>query len=404
MLTLSDQNKLAELLYDSGRAADSSRHAFCIEIGVELGQLPFRQDADRDFAIQLVARLLTTHNYDKLAKLCDEIEPDLGDSPKKLVRQIKDLLIERSARENDSALAGLFTREAATKDLQTRAELARQASDVDRQAQAIEVMRLSPREKLDMRFRMIKLEVAASGFEQAYARIRTRGGAALFALHPSLEYGGGWLLERIKAELSDTGTDLIKHQILDFSSATSWEFSFLKSLGGCYGIAPESDNPMPSDAELDRYRDKIIAKITSAPVGSRILIQIRQAERLFGADTQTLTWFLSRFWAPLVEAVNATIQVRKIIVLAMLVAEGNIPRKSLTKDRCCNLKNFDSMRMLELRLKPCTVEDIFEWLTDQLKLETRRAEAVARDCYHASKGKHLSIYEWVHTYEREALI
>src|SRR4051794_38661447 len=115
MLTLSEQNKLAELLDASGRAAHDSRHALCTSIGIDPGRLIFMQAGERDFAVLLVEHL---HNVDKrteLAKLCDEIEPDLGDFPKKLVRQIKDLLIERSSRESDSALAELFTKEVAAK-------------------------------------------------------------------------------------------------------------------------------------------------------------------------------------------------------------------------------------------------------------------------------------------------
>jgi len=85
--------ELAELLVRSGQAAESSRKALCLQIGVDPNDLEFLTAPPRAFAVQLAAWLAETENTRAALSLCGAIRKLLHGS---LSRRLAD--VERQLR------------------------------------------------------------------------------------------------------------------------------------------------------------------------------------------------------------------------------------------------------------------------------------------------------------------
>ncbi len=96
---LGDQEflELANLLEISRKGEQTSRRSLCYQIGLEPSRLAFINAAvEYDFAVELVFFLHNTQNYPSLIRLCDVIEPVMGQKYKTVLYSIKAALLRIS--------------------------------------------------------------------------------------------------------------------------------------------------------------------------------------------------------------------------------------------------------------------------------------------------------------------
>ena len=102
-LELDKRNKLVNLLVNTGKAETGSRSALCRRIGVEPNTLSFISGGSvQDFATNLVDFLYQAERYKELINLCEEIEPELGDYPKKELMAIRPKLEKLASQPEES--------------------------------------------------------------------------------------------------------------------------------------------------------------------------------------------------------------------------------------------------------------------------------------------------------------
>ena len=85
----SDLLNIVDSLDRSGKAQISSRRSLCIQIGINPALLPMLHlSTEHDFAVEFIYHLHNTKNYQAMFRLCNSIEPLLGE---KLATQLKQI-------------------------------------------------------------------------------------------------------------------------------------------------------------------------------------------------------------------------------------------------------------------------------------------------------------------------
>jgi len=228
------------------------------------------------------------------------------------------------------------------------------------------------------------------------------GGAALFFLQNCHSMGGKWCIARLRGMLK---TADFKHYEIEFSPETRLnEHGLLSRLGqyvGCEPLPEEQDQARYAQV-IKQHAQVIMRKICdSLQSGSVVFIELKVWDTQ-SLEDRFLPWFLQDFWVPLVrhewQSVAQECPMVKFIVLVEAhtpLATGSLPQAMLSPQ-----EQFDREKILELPLRPWTLDEIRKWLfvfsgltAPHIGLDRHHIKRMARSIYHASgRGQPTAVY------------
>lgn len=220
--------------------------------------------------------------------------------------------------------------------------------------------------------------------------------AALLLLQKVPKDLGTFCTIRIKERLPRTW-DYKPPWTVEFPVGSSYsEFIILNKLGKYLGVEPKND--------LDEYSQAIIHRLCgSLRTGSVFLIEFKNWDYLYIQDlmhnsqdlmhnSQNLIhkriflWFLD-FWQKILFELD--LQTHRQITLIMLIfVEGPFPKNCYTDDCFCKISEFKKEKILEIKLRNWTKEEIACWIRSHAGkwLESNQIDSIVEKVYQQTKG------------------
>lgn len=241
----------------------------------------------------------------------------------------------------------------------------------------------------------IDFKEAVQSSDKLFAGSRfDREGAVVFLLQNCATMSGElcvrWLQHLLKlrtAELKTYKLDFLPHAGLRLD-----EHGILQQLASHFDITS-------TESSLEEKTQKLINKIsTSLPNGSIFFLEMRGWDALT-PQSRVLNWFLRDFWTPLVEQSQ---QIRKlpnerriIRLVAVLAAETSLQDESvlnLIGEMSCppkqfnNVKQYGDRKIVELRLRNISKEEVRAWLRNFSGLSEDECERWFDYVFHITKS------------------
>lgn len=197
-----------------------------------------------------------------------------------------------------------------------------------------------------------------SGLNTAFSALKQREGSALFLIRKSRPMGGKWCIQKVKHHIQSHLGNVIVSRSIGFSAFQKMNsVEFLNRLAEQFAVDVQ---PTPTNAQsyIQTIIDKIFNSLTS---GNIFLLEI-DIYTLNPQDT-FLTWFVNKFWLPLVSQLPAVSSHKhKVRLIAILAIRSSIPKPCLPATICCNRSSFNGGKILELKLQKWTEVEIRDWL------------------------------------------
>jgi len=183
---------------------------------------------------------------------------------------------------------------------------------------------------------------------------RNSRGDVLLLLQQHLAMAGDLCLRRIQDDLKQATGDF-KFYKLGFHSGESLdENGLLNQLAGHLNLVQERD--------LELLADSIINKIcNSVRSGSIIYLEIHKWDD-FPFQRTTLSWFIQKFWIPLVTRLDDRAKYARVKFVAVIVVDSELSPDCFESPCLCELDKHNLFRWLKLTLRNWTQEEIQEWL------------------------------------------
>jgi len=183
---------------------------------------------------------------------------------------------------------------------------------------------------------------------------RNSRGDVLLLLQQHLAMAGDLCLRRIQDDLKQATGDF-KFYKLGFHSGESLdENGLLNQLAGHLNLVQEGD--------LELLADSIINKIcNSVRSGSIIYLEIHKWDD-FPFQRTTLSWFIQKFWIPLVTRLDDRAKYACVKFVAVIVVDSELSPDCFESPCLCELDKHNLFRWLKLTLRNWTQEEIQEWL------------------------------------------
>jgi hypothetical protein len=204
-------------------------------------------------------------------------------------------------------------------------------------------------------------------FQQVMQSFGSSGGAALFLLQNSYPMGAQWLIKRIGSRLREIVYPVHTVYIGFESGMLHDEYGVLQRLAEWFP-------PQPTLGQIEHYAQEIIRRICTSVANRKVIfIELSTWDRLQPQE-RMLAWFVQEFWTQLVDELDRLIaeqDLRRVYVIAVMVAETEIPGDALTP-HLCYAEAFASNRILSLPLENWTLDDIQGWLEAYSHLRSGR--------------------------------
>jgi hypothetical protein len=268
-----------------------------------------------------------------------------------------------------------------------RNRLGRQIKDLEQEIDEVEA-RLQELEKAENNPNHCSLQRAEKLPEIDFSKIKKTankiidkfgkdGGSALFLLQDSHAMAGDLFIAALREQLrSKTGN--FRHCRMRFTASEGAldETGILNRLASWFGVQPL--------AVRDAYIQAIIQAITeSVQSGSIVFFELNRWEKLVPQE-QILTWFLDRFWQPLVSQLPIK-DCPRVKFIAMMTSDIPLLPACLDLPYFCQESRFDGTKILDLPLRKWTVKDIEEWLENFSGLPGPEISRTAKNIHQSSR-------------------
>ena len=204
--------------------------------------------------------------------------------------------------------------------------------------------------------------------------------AALFLLQKSYSMAGGLYIKGLLDHLS-IDHRIVKHCLIDLPSrqGATTEQEVLDAIA-------EYFQPIDRITDLSQYSQAIVKNIQAfSESGSVVFFDIRDWDKLHSQE-RLLSWFIDGFWLPLSQQLpSISEKYRRVRFIAIICAESTLSDECLKLPHYCNVKNFETHKIIKLTLKRWTERDLSDWLERYSGLPAEEINQMAKRIYRVSE-------------------
>lgn len=269
-----------------------------------------------------------------------------------------------------------------------RSRLTEQIKDIEQELDEVEA-ELEQLEKSEQNPNRHHLQIAEKLPEIDFSKIRRTanriiekfgkdGGGAIFLLQNSHAMAGDLFTAALREQLQQRTSDFKYHPIRFTSGEGPLdEGGILYRLARRVRVQPIADQ--------EDYITAIIQTISgSVQSGSIVFFELNRWENLVPQD-HFLIWFINRFWQRLINQLpTISKDFRRVRFIAVMTSDKSFPSSHLKLPCFCTAKNFDSAKILHLRLENWKMKDIEEWLETFSGLPDSEINRMAENIYQSS--------------------
>ncbi|MDB9319122.1 hypothetical protein PN483_19110 [Nodularia spumigena CS-591/04] len=208
-----------------------------------------------------------------------------------------------------------------------------------------------------------------------------QGGTASFLLQNTSSMRGDLCVADIQYSLSSNSYGRFKYCPIDplLRPDISDKRSLLDAIADYFKPVEYHDNE-------EEYINNIISQISASVQGGSVVFFDFTNWNILENDAQILSWFIKYFWHPLKQKQPKIYEdycwVRFILFIS--ISSMN-PESDGYLSYCCDHKNFDGLKMIELTLENWNASDIDIWLQNiYYELSKKKTQAIAEKIYQLS--------------------
>lgn len=220
-------------------------------------------------------------------------------------------------------------------------------------------------------------------FDQAKAMIHNsvkalddnEGGSAFFLMERCLEREGQLLLKSLKDIL---GINTRECRVEFMPTMPANKLTFLKILGGYFGLQFEETTELSSDEQLMEITEQISQEVsTLLRSGTTLLIPLINWRKL-GVDNQRtfLDWLMTTFWQRILRSVDQEMEEYSPKVVFVILVGNELSEDCQQSDYFGDGTNIDCDKIVRLPLTCWCQADVKRWLrhySPKLKKSERKA-------------------------------
>jgi inactive STAND len=203
-------------------------------------------------------------------------------------------------------------------------------------------------------------------------------GDVLMVIQNSLSLSGDLFLQRVRDEFkfSTTESNFTFRELGFHSDGQLNEYDWLERLAKHLGITVTSVQP-------EQLANTVIEKICqSTKSGSVLFLEIHKWDEL-PSQEQALTWFVDKFWIPLVSKLDDRQKYRRVKFVAVIVVDSELNPSCFETPCLCSSVPF---RLIKPLLRDWTIAEIQSWIEDYAQVQPPRSDTLSQRIFRASRN------------------